>query len=527
MVLMAELRNLVLVLGDQLDRNSAAFDDFDPRRDAVWMAENHEEATHVRCHKLRLAFFFSAMRHFREACRERGQTVHYHALTRRRSDDRGNGFADILKQDVQRLHPQRLVIVEPGDDRVLQSLKQAADRLDKPLDIRTDRSFYCSTAAFLDFAEERKGLLLENFYRTLRKRHGVLLTGNGQPAGGAWNFDKQNRATFGRDGPPQLEQKDPRRFGNDAIDAEVLKMVEQRFADHPGSLDHFDIPRTHAQARALLRDFITHRLGLFGTYEDAMWSGETFLWHSRLSAALNVKLLDPRACVDTAIDACNKGHAPINSVEGFVRQILGWREFMRVVYWTYMPGYIDMNALNCEDRDVPRLYWTGETDMNCLHHAMQSVLRHGYAHHIQRLMVFGLFALLTGVHPRRFHDWHMAMYLDAIDWVSLPNALGMSQYGDGGLVATKPYAASGNYINKMSNYCQGCRYRPNQALGEAACPFTTLYYDFLARHHRWFENNPRMALQLRNLDRKSDPDKRAIRRRARSLRDAMDAGERV
>jgi deoxyribodipyrimidine photolyase-related protein len=520
-------RNLVLVLGDQLDRRSAAFDGFCPRQDAVWMAENQREATHVWCHKLRLAFFFSAMRHFRDELRDAGNTVHYHQLQPDRRKDSGEDFVTILAADVKRLRPKRLIVVEPGDHRVWAMLRDAADNLGLELETRPDRHFYCGIDEFRDWADGRKSLVLETFYRHMRKKHGVLLDDNAEPAGGAWNFDHDNREAFGKGGPPTLNLKAPRRFQPDDIDDHVVALVQRRFGDHPGNLDHFDLPRTRRQAVALLREFIRHRLGDFGRYEDAMWRGEPFLYHSRLSAALNVKLLDPRECVEAAVAAYHAGEAPINSVEGFVRQIIGWREFIRGVYWLNMPEYARLNALQCDDRDVPGFFWDGQTDMACVADAMRSVIDHGYTHHIQRLMVLGQFALLLGVHPRRFHDWHMAMYLDAIDWVSLPNALGMSQYGDGGTVGTKPYCASGAYINRMSNYCRGCRYRPTEATGEAACPFTTLYWDFLARHHKRLRKHPRMVMQVRNLERKKGEELSAIRRTAGHITRAIDAGERI
>lgn len=518
----SKTRHLVLVLGDQLDHHSAVFDGFDNKRDAVWMAENHREATHVWCHKLRLAFFFSAMRHFRDELRERGRAVCYHELARLKSDDRGETFAEILRKGVHELRPEKLIVVEPGDHRVWEMLDATAQDLGVELDVRPDRHFYDTIAHFKAYADGRKELRLENYYRMMRKRENVLLTKDGEPVGGSWNYDQGNRETFGKKGPGHI--KPPRRFQLDDTTEAVIEMVESRFGDHPGPddlRDAFDFPVTHDRARLLLRDFIKHRLPDFGRYEDAMWAGEDFLYHSRLSAALNVKLIDPRSCVDAAIRAHEQGDAPINSVEGFVRQLLGWREFIRGVYWSHMPDYVECNALGCdEDAGVPVFFWDGEADMDCVRHCMRSVINHAYAHHIPRLMVLGQLALLLGVHPRRFHDWHMAMYADAIDWVSLPNTLGMSQYGDGGIVGTKPYCASGNYINKMSNYCAGCRYNPKQAVGNDACPFTTLYWDFLDRHHQRFSNNPRMTFQIRNLDRKREDRKqmKAIRERADRLK---------
>ena len=515
----------MLVLGDQLNRDAAVFDDFDPARDAVWMAENETEATHVWCHQRRLALFFSAMRHFRDACRGDGWTVHYHALTADRGADRGADFAAILRADASRLKPARLIVTEPGDWRVWRMLEAAAARLGLPLEVRGDRHFYCQRDEFADYAAGRKSLVFEFFYRHMRKRHGVLLNARGAPVGGQWNFDHDNRETFGKQGPGRVRA--PRRFEPDDVTKQVLAMVGDRFGAHPGSLHDFAMPVTRAQAKSALNDFVQYRLPDFGAHEDAMWTGEPVLYHARLSAVLNVHLLDPRECVAGAVRAYEQGKAPLNSVEGFIRQVLGWREFIRGVYWLHMPRYESMNALKCADRDVPDFFWNGDTDMRCVAESMRFVIEHGYAHHIHRLMVLGLFAQLLGVHPKRFHDWHMAMYLDAIDWVSLPNALGMSQYGDGGIVGTKPYCATGKYIQRMSNFCAHCRYDPAKAHGDDACPFTTLYWDFLARHEQQFAGNQRLAFQMKNLKRKPDKQLEAIRRQARQLKARLTRGERV
>lgn len=518
-------RRLVLVLGDQLDTGGAAFDGFDAERDAVWMAEVEEEATHVRCHKLRIAVFFAAMRHFRDELCERGREVRYTEMPRCRSRDRGASLAAVLARDLRELRPGKVVLTRPGDHRVLASLAETTRKLDVEFEVREDRHFYSTPADFSAWAEGRKQLVQESFYRMLRRRHHILVTEDGEPEGGRWNLDQENRETFGRQGPGRI--RPPGRFTPDATTRDVLTLVEARFGDHPGSLEYFGLPVTRRDAKRLLREFVRQRLPDFGTYEDAMWAGEPFLFHSRLSLALNLKLLDPRECVAAAVAAYEAGAAPLNSVEGFVRQIVGWREFVRGIYWHFMPEYIERNALGCEDRDVPSFFWDGRTDMRCVRDGMQSVLDHGYAHHIVRLMVLGLFAQLLGVHPRRFHDWHMALYLDAVDWASLPNTLGMSQYGDGGVVGTKPYCASGAYVERMSNYCSDCRYDPKKAVGEQACPFTTLYWDFLARHRRRLATNRRMAMQMRNLERKPAADLSAIRRQARALRARVDAGQGV
>lgn len=495
---MAHIRNLILVLGDQLDVDSDALQDLDIREDAVWMAEVPEEATHVWCHKMRIAFFFSAMRHFRDHLLEKNITVHYHELPRQRSKDRGPDFGTILKKDVKQLRPEKLVVVLPGDYRVKQALQAAAKSLKVPLEILTDKHFYTTPEEFAEFAEGRKSLVMETFYRQMRKKHDVLIE-DGQPVGGEWNFDDQNREAFGRDGPGHISS--PHSFRPDEVTEKVCQLVEHRFPDHPGRLDDFNLPVTRAQSRTMLRDFVKRSLPLFGKFEDAMWADQAFVYHSRLSAPLNVKLLNPRTCVEKAVNAYEAGDAPINSVEGFVRQLIGWREFIRGIYWLHMPEYAEENHLGHE-ADVPSFFWDGETDMQCVAQSMQHVIQYGYAHHIHRLMVLGNLALMLGVDPGKFHEWHMAMYVDAVDWVSLPNALGMSQHGDGGIVGTKPYVSTGNYINRMSNFCSNCTYDYRQATGQQACPFTTLYWDFLDRHYKRFKSNNRMSMQMKHVDTK-------------------------
>lgn len=509
-----KVRHLIIVLGDQLDAESAAFDGFDPARDAVLMMEVWEEATYVPQHKIRLVLFFSAMRHFRQALAEKGHTVHYAAL----DDDTNRGsFGEEVARWVNKTRPEKLVVCKPGDFRVETALKETAAAASCDLEIRPDRHFICALEDFEAHAEGRKTLVLETFYRDMRRRHDVLME-DGKPVGGAWNFDKENRESFGSDGPAHI--KAPRSFRPDDITRNVMEMVERRFPDSPGSLEHFDYPVTRDQARAALRDFIDHRLCNFGTYQDAMVSDAPYLYHSRLSCVLNLHLLDPREAIEAAVAAHHAGDAPINAVEGFVRQILGWREFIRGVYWLKMPDYADLNALDA-DLPMPAFLWTAETEMNCVRQSVGQLINHAYAHHIQRLMVLGLFAMLLGVRPYDVHRWHMSMYADAVDWVSLPNVLGMSQYGDGGIVGSKPYCASGNYINKMSDYCADCRFNPKAATGDDACPFTTLYWDFLSRNRQRIQGNRRMGFQLKNLDRKDDAERRAIRDRAKTLKARM------
>jgi deoxyribodipyrimidine photolyase-related protein len=504
------MRDLVLVLGDQLDPASAAFAGFDPCQDVVWMAEVREESAHVRSHKARIALFLAAMRHFRIDLEALGRTVVYRSL----DSHPHSSLAAALAADLAQLQPRRVVLALPGEHRVLESLRAAVAATGLELDLRPDSHFLCSPTEFADWAGTRRSLRLEAFYRWVRQRHGLLLDGSG-PCGGRWNFDAENRASFGREGPGFVPA--PVRFTPDAITCEVLTLVAQRFADHPGSLEHFDWPVTREQALQALDDFVEHRLADFGRWQDAMWSGEPWLYHARISAALNLKLLGPGEVCAAVESAYRAGRVELPAAEGFVRQVAGWREYVRGVYWREMPGYSTRNALDAR-HPLPSFYWTGATDMACVRECVGQTLRLGYAHHIQRLMVTGLFAQLWGVTPQEVHEWYLAVYVDAVEWVELPNTLGMSQYADGGLLASKPYVATGKYVDRMSDYCRGCRYDPTAAAGDGACPFTTLYWDFLARHHARFERHPRMALQVRNLQRLSPAARRAIAERVAELR---------
>jgi deoxyribodipyrimidine photolyase-related protein len=508
---MAELRSLVVVLGDQLDLEAAAFDGFDPALDAVWMAEVAEEATHVWSSKPRIAMFLAAMRHFEIALRATGRPLYYTRLDA--PDNRGSLGAQ-LGSDLQRLRPARLVMTAPGDWRVLQAIRTTAEASGVPLEIREDRHFYCSVRDFAAHAAQRKSLRMEYFYREQRKRHGVLMQ-DGGPVGGQWNFDADNRESFGPEGPGDVPPRAV--FAPDAVTREVLDLVDARYAGHPGRLDSFAWPLTRAQALQALQAFIRERLPLFGRYQDAIWPGDPWLYHAHLSAALNLKLLNPREVVAAAEAAWHQGRAPLASVEGFVRQILGWREYVRGVYWTQMPGYLERNALDAQ-ANLPEWYWTGATDMACLRDALAQTLAHGYANHIQRLMVTGLYALMLGVQPKQVHAWYLAVYVDAVEWVELPNTLGMSQYADGGVMGSKPYVATGKYIERMSPHCKGCRYDPAQRSGERACPYTTLYWDFLIRHEVKLASNPRMALQVKNLARLGVEQRQAVQQRAEALR---------
>ncbi len=513
------MANLVIVLGDQLDRGGAAFDGFDAARDMVWMAEVAEESTHVWTHKARITVFLAAMRHFRDALLAEGIRVDYRELSPVPQANEPQSLAAALGMSLAAVRadhrlPERLVVVEPGEWRVRAELTAVAQAAGLPLEIRTDRHFFTTVDDFARHASGRKQLRLEYFYRPLREKFGILMD-DGEPAGGQWNYDAENRGAFPKTGPGRLPP--PSRFAPDQITGGVIELVRKRFATHPGRLDAFDWPVTPADARVALDDFLAHRLVNFGRYQDAVWTGEPWLWHARLSQAMNMKLLDPRDVVAGAERAWREGRAPLEAAEGFIRQVLGWREYVRGIYWHFMPEYLDRNAL-AADGPLPGFYWTANTELNCLRDAIGQTLEFGYAHHIQRLMVTGLFAMLLGVRPQEVHRWYLAVYVDAVEWVELPNTLGMSQFADGGVMASKPYAATGAYIDRMSNACKGCRYNPKQATGPAACPFTTLYWDFLARHEKLLAKNPRMTMQLKNLGRKPAGELAEIRRQAENFR---------
>ena len=506
------MTDLVLVLGDQLTRSINSLRDANPRTTEIIMAECASETGYVRHHRQKIALIFSAMRHFAEALRVEGFTVHYQSF-----DDPAarESFSEVIEHHLARANVTRLLVTEPGEWRLLREIRAWPDRFMIPVEIREDDRFLCSHSAFETWAGGRKTLRMEYFYREMRRRTGLLMDGD-TPAGGRWNYDAENRKPAGSD----LFM--PRRFRAEAdpITQEVLHLVEREFADGLGDLETFAWPVTRAQALAALEDFITHRLPLFGDYQDAMVSGEAFLYHSLISSALNIGLLEPLEVCHAAEQAWHAGHAPLNAVEGFIRQIIGWREYVRGIYWREGADYVHRNAL-AANRPLPAFYWTGETDMACLRAAIGQTLRYGYAHHIQRLMVTGTFAMLAGVDPHAVHEWYLGVYVDAFEWVEAPNTIGMSQFADGGLLASKPYAASGAYIDRMSNYCADCRYSVKDKLGPDACPFNALYWDFLARNEDTLRGNPRLGPVYRNWDRMDEARQSDLRHKARDILDNL------
>lgn len=454
-----------------------------------------EEASYVPHHKKKIAFLFSAMRHFAESLREDGWTVDYVQL-----DDDGNSgsFTGELNRAIGRHSADRILVTEPGEWRVRQDMETWAEETGLPVEILEDDRFLCPHEDFRGWAEGRKALRMEYFYREMRRKTGLLME-DGDPAGGKWNYDAENR----KPAEASLFMPKPHRTEPDPITEEVLALVADRFADNFGDLEPFWFAVTREEAEAARAHFIAEALPDFGDYQDAMLAGEKFLYHSLLSLYINAGLLDPLETCRMAEAAWKAGDAPLNAVEGFIRQVIGWREYVRGIYWLKMPDYAGLNFFGA-DRPLPDFYWTGETDMACLRAAITQTKEDAYAHHIQRLMLTGNFALLAGIDPKAVHEWYLAVYADAYEWVELPNTLGMSQYADGGLLGTKPYASGGNYISKMSDYCDGCRFDVKQKTGSGACPFNSLYWDFVSRNADKLRSNPRMARVYSTWDRMKD-----------------------
>jgi deoxyribodipyrimidine photolyase-related protein len=490
---------LILILGDQLSFDIASLRGADPATSVILMAEVAAEADYVWHHRKKLAFIFTAMRHHAAALRDAGWTVDYVAL-----DDPANSGSLIgeVERTVARHGATCVTVTEAGEWRLRQDMAGWAAALDIPVTILADDRFLCTESEFAAWADGRKALRMEYFYRDMRRKTGLLMEGD-QPAGGKWNFDAENRKPAAQD----LLMPRPRRTRVDGITDEVLALVARRFPERFGSLDDFWFAVTRADAEAQFDDFVATALPRFGDYQDAMLVGEPWLYHSVIALYLNIGLLDPLAVCQAVERAWREGAVPLNAAEGFIRQIIGWREYVRGIYWREGPDYVHRNALDAT-RPLPDFYWSADTDMACVRATVEQTRDHAYAHHIQRLMVTGTFALLAGIDPHAVHLWYLAVYADAYEWVEAPNVIGMSLFADGGLLASKPYAASGAYIDRMSDYCQGCRYDVKAKSGAGACPFNRLYWPFLIRHSDRLARNPRMAPMYRTLA-NWGPDKRA------------------
>ena len=503
---------LVLVLGDQLTETLSALAQADKARDTVVMAEVADEAAYVRHHPKKIALIFAAMRKFAHALEQDGWTVAYTQLDD--TDNAGSIVGELLRRAAQ-TGASEVLATEPGEWRLIGKLKYA------PLKVHLlpDDRFLATHAEFEAWAEGRKALRMEYFYREMRRKTGLLMEGD-QPAGGKWNFDHDNRKAA----PEDVTVDGPLRFDPDATTREVLELVEARFGDNFGALEPFWFATTRAEALQALDHFIAHALPRFGDYQDAMLNENEFLYHAILSPYLNIGLLNVTEICEAAADAYASGHAPINAAEGFIRQIIGWREYVRGIYFIEGPDYTARNILG-HDRDLPWFYWGGETRMNCVAKAVGQTRTQAYAHHIQRLMVTGNFALLAGIDPAQVHEWYLAVYADAFEWVEAPNTIGMSQFADGGVIASKPYVSSGAYINRMSDHCKSCHYSVSAKTGDTACPFNLLYWHFLDRHRDRFSNNPRMGNMYRTWDRMDADKRKTVLAEGDALLARLDAGE--
>lgn len=510
---MNKVNRLYLILGDQLSFDLASLQGLDRASDAVLMVEVMEEASHVPHHPQKIVLIFSAMRHFAKALQARGVRVEY--VTLEDPNNSGSVPAELRRWHAL-LQPAELHVTECGDWRLEQSLKECGVAIDWHADTR----FLCSRAEFSAWAAGKKQLRMEFFYREMRRKSRLLINGDGTPVGGAWNFDAENRKAL----PKGVKAPYPVGFSADAITREVLALVKQRFSHHYGVVDDFNYPVTHADAQSLWNYFLDYGLAGFGDYQDAMANDEPFLFHARISAALNIGLLDLRQLCSDVESAYWSGSIALNAAEGFIRQLIGWREYVRGVYWLKMPDYAQGNSF-ANSRPLPAFYWTGETQMNCMRQAIGQSLKHAYAHHIQRLMVTGNFALLAGIAPSQICEWYLAIYMDAFDWVELPNTLGMVMHADGGYLGSKPYCASGQYINRMSDYCRGCAYKVSESTADNACPFNALYWHFLLRHGDLLRGNQRMAMMYKNLDRMPQAKQQALWQRGQKLLDILDNGE--
>ncbi|WP_370308220.1 cryptochrome/photolyase family protein [Sphingobium abikonense] len=505
---------LIPILGDQLTPDIAALRVADKDDSIVLMMEVADETVYVKHHKAKIAFILSAMRHHAERLRALGWTVDYVTLD---APDNSGSFTGEVAHAIERHAPRAIHVTEAGEWRVRSMLDSWETRFAIPVTIHEDDRFLCSHAEFDSWAAARKQMRMEFFYRDMRRKTGLLLTEAGEPEGGQWNYDADNR----KPAPDRdLLMPHPIRFRPDGVTQAVLEMVADRFADHIGSLDHFHFAVTHEEALRQRKRFLDEALPRFGDYQDAMLTDEPFLWHSILSPYINAGLLDPRELCQEVEARYRAGKVPLNCAEGFIRQIIGWREYVRGVYWHEGPDYGTRNALKAQ-RDLPDFYWTGETDMHCLAQAIGQTIDHGYAHHIQRLMITGNFALIAGIDPHQVHVWYLEVYADAYEWVEMPNTIGMALFADGGLLGSKPYAAGGAYINRMSNYCGSCRYDVKKRVGDDACPFNALYWDFIARNERTLSRNPRMAMTYRNWQRMKPEDREATRAQAAKFLDHL------
>ncbi len=510
------MAKLCFILGDQLSESLSSLALIDKREDVVFLCEVMEEATYVAHHPKKIAFLFSAMRHFAKYLSGLGYRVRY---TQYDDVDNAGSFEKELYRALHEEKSSEVHVTHPGEWRVLQKIEALKKQLLIPLIVHEDTRFLCSIDEFNSWAKDKRQWRMEYFYRMMRQKHHILMESQGRPVGGSWNYDEQNRKNANH------IEAFPNRLVHpvDDVTSGVLSLVEKNFSTHFGQLQPFNLAVTREQALCEAHYFIEHCLMYFGDYQDAMRFNEANLYHSKLSFYLNAGLLLPMELCHMAEEAFKMKTAPLNAVEGFIRQILGWREYVRGIYWLMIPEYEHRNYFNAS-RPLPGIYWGQDTQMFCMKEVVRQTQVEAYSHHIQRLMITGNFALLAGLSPKEVCEWYLAVYADAYEWVELPNTLGMALYADGGVMASKPYAASGNYIQKMSNFCKSCAYNPREVIGEKACPFNALYWNFLARHQDKLKNNPRLHYAYLNWDKMNPERKLAIRSRAAQVIADLDKG---
>ncbi|MHB8950734.1 MAG: cryptochrome/photolyase family protein [Rhodoferax sp.] len=514
---------LRLILGDQLNPQHSWFATVRP--DVVYvLMEMRQETDYVLHHAQKIIAIFAGMRALAQQLREAGHRVHYLAID---DPDNQQSLTDNLNALMTHYSVQVFEYQDPDEYRLDQQLQaflaKPQVQASSPRGISASSScvdsehFYTQRHEVAELFTQRKQWLMETFYRHMRKRHRVLIDGADKPAGGQWNFDAENRKPW-KGTPPEPPDLRPRHDHN-ALWATIQAAGVQSFGEAAAS--HFRWPVNRLEALQQLDHFITHALPHFGDYEDAMSRKAHRLFHSLLSFALNVKLLNPREVVGRVEAEWRAGRVELAAAEGFIRQVIGWREYVRGIYWAQMPGYDERNFFD-HSTPLPPWFWTGDTRMNCLAASITASLHNAHAHHIQRLMVIGNFALLAGLDVQALHRWYLGVYIDAFEWVELPNTLGMSQFADGGLLATKPYVSSAAYIDRMSDYCKGCAYEKKQRLGESACPFNALYWDFYQRNADKLERNPRIGMAYRQLAKMPPEEVAALQAQAQQTRLRLD-----
>lgn len=500
---------LRLILGDQLSPCHSWFDCCD--EDIIYvLMEVRQETDYVLHHAQKILAIFAAMRDLARQLREAGHRVHY-----LRIDDEDNRQKLTTNLDALILHygARQIQYQAPDEWRLDQQLAEYARLQQVSVSMVDSEHFYTARHEVAQIFRERKQWLMEHFYRHMRSKHNVLMDGSGRPEGGQWNFDHDNRKAWS--GLPP-EPADPRQAHDHSLLWQSLQAAGVASFGNPQA-DALAWPLNRQEALDQTDAFVASTLPYFGDFQDALSSQHWRLFHSLLSFALNTKMITPAEVICRVEAAWRADLVPLSAAEGFIRQLLGWREYVRGIYWSHMPSYVEHNVF-AHQQPLPAWFWTGQTRMSCLAQAIGQSLQHAYAHHIQRLMVIGNFALLAGLQPAAVHQWYLGVYIDAFEWVELPNTLGMSQFADGGLLATKPYVSSAAYIDRMSDHCKACHYDKKQRLGEHACPFNSLYWDFFARNRGRLGRNPRLGMVYRQLDKMDASSLQSLSKQASTIR---------